>query len=394
MTMHSRSDRKNPGIKRPFLQLPETLEGEQSYCITIPGGLGNKKVLLDLLQMAVYWFSWERSEGAGTEGKQAADAWRDKLNLPELKMCCCPEPTNQRYTAEGVLEVSYDNGATWVTDPSLDSRHSGIISPPLSGDDGAEKACIGATAAVEYIKQNLIDDLATGMTFAELNGAGIALAALLGVTGVGLLIAAFAAAVFLAGVAATQAAFTSEVWTDFRCILLCHIEDDASFTADGWEGVKADTLSTFTGIVSAVLYNWVNSVGEVGLTNAARSNFAASGDCDDCDPCENCSNLDNWNVQFGTILEQTPGYIRLASADNGVGQQACRINNFGGAGAECCAVTYNIISGVATNQAYLPCGSSTPVFSVPPPDTCMWDINVVNVFFAAMEIEFFFSECP
>src|SRR4030095_9172112 len=180
-----------------------------------------------------------------------------------------PQPTNRRYNDEGQLEVSYDNGATWVADPAADDRFSGTISPPLSGEDGSTKKCIGAASAQEYIKDNLIDSLTEGMTYAELNGVGVALGALLGVTGIGILISAFAAAAFLAGIVAVQAAFTSEVWADFKCILFCAIGADASFSPAQWETVKSKILSTFTGVVSAILYNWVNSVGPVGLTNAA-----------------------------------------------------------------------------------------------------------------------------
>jgi len=57
-------------------------------------------------------------------------------------MSCCPEPTNRRYNADGQLEVSYDDGATWTTDHSLDDRYSGTIAPPLEGEDGAEKGAL------------------------------------------------------------------------------------------------------------------------------------------------------------------------------------------------------------------------------------------------------------
>jgi len=52
-----------------------------------------------------------------------------------------------------------------------------------------------------------------------------------------------------------------------------------------------------------------------------------------------------------------------------------------------------VISGEPTNQAYYVCGSNDPIFSVPPPATCMYDINITNVFGQAMEIEFFFGDC-
>jgi len=308
-------------------------------------------------------------------------------------MGCCPEPTNRRYNENGELEVSYDNGGTWTVDPALDDRFSGVVAPDLPGEDGSEKACIGATAGQEYVKQNLIDSLQVGATFADLNAVAVALAAVLGVTGVGILIAAFAAAVFVAGVSAVQAAFTSGVWADLKCILYCNIEPDASYTEEGWQGVKADILSTYTGIVSAVLYNWVNSVGAVGLTNAARSGFAVDGDCGDC-ACENCSNLDAWSVVFGTIIEQTPGYIKLASVDNGFGQQSCRMVT--GDMDICCYVTVGDTTGAGwTSGAYYPCGSASPTgFPSPPENMCTHDINAVNIFGSAFTVEFLFADCP
>lgn len=203
--------------------------------------------------------------------------------------CCCKNPTNRRYNSNGQLEVSYDGGLTWSLAPDADSRMSGALSPPLAGADGETKRCLGAASAMEFAKRNLIDDLTTGGTYADLYAALVALAAVLGVTGIGILIAAAAAAIFIAGVSAVQAAFTSEVWDDYQCILYCASEDNASFTEQGWQQVKSEINSQFSGVVAVILYNWVNSVGPVGLTNAARSGFAASADCSECDcPGEWC----------------------------------------------------------------------------------------------------------
>jgi len=270
--------------KRPPWKIPAVINPPERRCIqiSVPDDPEHITILWGVLRGLSDWQRWERENTHSAT--LVAQVWREVVYAIDWSnMSCCPEPTNQRYNADGQLEVSYDNGATWTVDNSLDDRYSGTISPPLSGENGSEKRCVGATAAMEYVKQNLIDELQVGATYAEINGVGVALAALLGVTGVGILIAAFAAAVFLAGIAATQAAFTSEVWTDFKCILYCNSESDASFTTIDWENVKSDILSSFTGIVSAVLYNWVNSVGRVGLTNAARSGFAQTGDCSGCD---------------------------------------------------------------------------------------------------------------
>jgi len=356
---HSRDTRKNPGIKRSFLPLPESIDGKQSYCVTIPDGLDNKKVLIDLLVMATWWFNWERSEG--TLGKQTADAWRDTLNLPELNMCCCPEPTNRRYNEDGELEVSYDNGITWIVSPEFDDRFSGIVAPPISGADGEEKRCAAAASAEEYVKQNFIEELNEGSAYADVYAAAVAVIALLGVTGIGLLFAAAAAAIFLAGVTAIQAAFTTEVWFDFRCILYCRIEDDGSFTVAGWEGVKSDILLQFTGAVSAVLYNWVNSVGRVGLTNSARSGFVVAADCSLCE-CPNCSDkafagitVDDFD--HGSIVTRNvDGTItcELQPAGAAAGYLILRFNTLG----DCCYInSFTQDSGTASGAAFIPCGT-------------------------------------
>lgn len=228
--------------------------------------------------------------------------------------CCCKQPTNRRYNENGQLEVSYDNGATWTVDNSLDDRFSGAQSPPLAGADGDEKRCLGAAAGMEYVKQNWMDTLAEGASYANINGAGVAVTLALGVTGVGILLAAAAAAIFIAGVSAAQAAFTSGVWADYQCILYCNSSDDASFTTEQWQAVKAAILAQFTGVVSAVLYNWVNTVGPVGLTNSARSGMAAAADCSECD-CPLC--FDETAIQNGTFVgigtDGTGNYIEIAS---------------------------------------------------------------------------------
>jgi len=93
MMEHRREDRKNPGIKRNYLQLPSTVEGTQSYCVTIPGGVDNLRILHQILGLTTRWFNWERTDGE--EGKVVADVWRDTLNLP-LVQVDCGEPVQCR----------------------------------------------------------------------------------------------------------------------------------------------------------------------------------------------------------------------------------------------------------------------------------------------------------
>src|ERR1051325_382265 len=57
--------------------------------------------------------------------------------------CCCNTfPT--RINADGQLEISYDDGATWVPYPQGDPRQNATLFPPLPGDDGDDKKCQAA----------------------------------------------------------------------------------------------------------------------------------------------------------------------------------------------------------------------------------------------------------
>jgi len=316
---HSRSDRTNPGIKRPYLQLPETLEGEQSYCITIPGGLGNKKVLLDLLQVATYWFSWELS--AGTEGKQAADAWRDKLNLPELKMCCCPEPTNTRINEEGIFQVSYDGGETWEDAPELDPRQSGTIAPPMPGADGDEKRCLAAQSAAQYISDQIVDQMNDGMTFAQLMQLILGVIALLltgGTTAPVIvpLILTIVGGVLTTTVSAIQGAFDGTQLGILQCIIYCNALPNGSFDEAGWQEIKDDIMSQMDVLVASFLHDIVNAMGIVGLTNAARAGLTTGITECDCDcPASGCNT--EWTATLGTILGEFGGYLRVQSVVDG-----------------------------------------------------------------------------
>lgn len=296
--------------RRPDFQIPIVINPPERRCIqiSVPDDEQHLQIFAGLIRQLSDWQRWQRDPLK--RGTLVAQVWREVWENIDWNgedcMGCCPEPTNRRYNSEGQLEVSYDGGITWSLAPDADSRMSGIISPPLAGEDGDEKRCIGAASGMEYVKQNLIDDLSAGANYADINAAIIAIIVVLGVTGIGVLIAAAAAAIFIAGVSAVQAAFTAGVWDDFQCILYCNSEDDASFTVAGWERVKADILSTFTGVVSAVLYNWVNSVGTVGLTNSLRSGFATASDCSACE-CE----ID-WCYEWEN-LEQSPEWFMATS---------------------------------------------------------------------------------
>jgi len=235
--------------------------------------------------------------------------WQGNL-ARELMSGCCGENQLTRYTDEGVLEVSNDGGVTWAPAPELDPRVTGAYFPPMPGEDGDEKKCLAATSSMEYVKQNFIAVLTDGMGYAAIYDILISVVGFLGLLGgVGILVAILVGAIFSAGIVAVQAAFTAGVWNDFKCILYCRVRSDGSFSDAGWQGVKADIAIQFSGVVELVLYNWVNAVGVIGLTNSARSGMALTGDCSSCECNTTC--LSETRIILGTMLDITPDYIEI-----------------------------------------------------------------------------------
>lgn len=213
--------------------------------------------------------------------------WSANLGRKLMAGCCGDNGTQHRVTESGIWQTSQDDGVTWYDDPTADPRNNASYFAPLAGDDGPEKACEGATNAFEFFKQALIDELATGLAYSEIFSAIIGVLGVLGILGVGIIAAVITAAIFVAGVTVVQAAFTSAVWSDFKCILYCNISPDASYTDAQWQQVKSEVNSKFTGVVQVILWNWVNALGKIGLTNAARSNMGLGADCSTCD-CDGC----------------------------------------------------------------------------------------------------------
>jgi hypothetical protein len=302
--------------RRPPWNIPAIIDPPNRRCIQmmIPDDPEHIAIFWGVVRSLSDWQRWERE--STKSGTLVAQVWRDVVySIDWSKMSCCPEPTNQRYNSDGILEVSYDGGITYDPAPALDDRFSGAIQPPILGEDGSEKACAAAASAEEFVKLNLIEELTEGESYAQISAAMVALIAALGVTGIGLLVGAAAAAIFAAGVSAVQAAFTTEVWTDFRCILYCRILPDGSFDEAGWQLVKQEIVNHYDGVVEVILWNWVNAVGVVGLTNAARSGFVATADCTSCE----CGDIELEYVDNSELLEHPAPATWVMTLNGGTG---------------------------------------------------------------------------
>lgn len=322
--------------------------------------------------------------------------WQGNL-ARKLMSGCCPGNQLTRYTDDGVLEASEDGGVTWTPAPELDPRVTGAYFPPMPGPDGNDKKCLAATSAMEYVKQNLIDVLEDGMGYAAIYDVLIALVGFLGLLGgIGILVAILVGALFSAGIVAVQAAFTAGVWDDFKCILYCRIRSDGSFSNAGWQGVKADIATQFSGVVELVLFNWVNTVGVIGLTNSARSGMAVTADCVACDCPPGCVD-ETWIID-GTFVTSDDDSITIDSILDplGSGQQIVRYGTLDTADPlYCChGCNFEVLAGAYTSSAFVHCnGVYDPISSFSDVDFRRLDIaSSVSTF--TVKINFNPDGCP
>jgi len=330
-------------------------EQECSYCLT------EREV--QIILAFVDYVAW-KTRYIDTQtpiDQELISKWSSDLGRKMMSGCCGDDGTLHRVTEGGVWQTSTDGGTTWYDDPASDPRNNVNVFPPLEGPDGDDKRCEAATNAMEFFKQNLIDELASGLAYAEIYSTIVGILAVAGVTGIGIIIAIAAAAIFVAGVLVVQAAFTSEVWHDFKCILYCRISPDASFTADAWNAVKSEITSKFTGVVQVVLFQWTNSLGAIGLTNTARSHFGIGGDCSDCDcggdcPCDIFAW--NWSPSYGSpsaaMFHRDEATCSL-TADGIYHDPVTGLYYFGVYAPTGCTMAAGIVSGsVDTFHGYIP----------------------------------------
>lgn len=201
--------------------------------------------------------------------------------------CGCKSPTDVRVTEGGIVEQSFDGGLTWfrVAD---DPRFNAPVFPPLVGPIVGTMECAGAKSATEALRLVLAEFKSNNQAWESVLGLITLLIGFLSafLPVVGQIITAFVSAVLWVVFKIGQAAFVAY---DFEpdlevvlCILFCHIQEDASFNESGWQRVKQDVTDQLSGLGETFIWNWINSLGPVGLTNSARVFPSLAGDCSQC----------------------------------------------------------------------------------------------------------------
>jgi len=289
-------------------------EKKCAYCLT-------EQEAMALVQVAEY-LSWQTRwiDAALGKDRDKLAAFAAGIQRTLMSGCCGDEQDFLiRYDDEGLREISYDGGVTWQPDPEPDPRFIGTyypISPAAPPEDDIK--CWGAQNIVEwfqYQQTKTADAMGLGGGVAAIIAAILSIIVLyVGVTlTAGLatpLLIGLASALAVTTAEAFNAAMTEDVYDRLLCTIYCNISDDGSFTQAQWQAIKTQLIEDEGGIAFRFLFDNVNTLGTIGLSNIARTGAATDYDCSSC-VCGEC--VDPERILIGTLLSQTENTITIES---------------------------------------------------------------------------------
>lgn len=289
-------------------------EQKCAYCLT-------EQQAYALLQISEY-LAWQTRWIDAAEGKD-----RDKLaafaaGIQEILMSgCCGDSVDYltRYNDEGLREISYDGGETWIPDPNPDPRFTGVyypVNPSIPPE--TDMKCFGANNIVNWFQEQqtaTADALGLGGGVAGIIAAILSLIVLfVGITlTTGLatpLLIGLASALAVTTAEAFNAAMTEDVYDRLLCNIYCHISDDGSITQAQWQEIKTQLIDDEEGIAFRFLFDNINTLGTIGLTNIAKTGVGGDLSCESC-VCGSC--VDPARILIGTLLSQTETTITIES---------------------------------------------------------------------------------
>ena len=247
------------------------------------------------------------------QSNDAGLTWSEAFRMDN---CCCDDNGDYfRYTDEGIKETSPD-GITWTPDREGDPRFFPPTAPPLPIAPGNDLRCQSANNVTGWLHATADDFIAkaalgSGVSYVLSILIPLLIIVVSGATG-GLatpLMLALAGALASTGGAAFDAAMTAGVYEQFCCIVYCRTPNSGVYTEANWQAIKADILSTFSGIAARFLHDQINAMGIAGLNNAGRVGVGEGFDCDGCD----CSNacIDETNIIIGSFVSQSESAITI-----------------------------------------------------------------------------------
>lgn len=217
------------------------------------------------------------------------------------------------------LEISVDNGQTWIPDPNSIPYQLTEQVPPVTSGMSASK-CDAASNGKQHLEDWIagvsiaFDHAATVFEFGVqvvLVIAGIILwflsAGALTLQEIAAIeaIAGALHQVFTLGKTAWDNYWTSDERDKLLCALVCNIGEDGSFSDTQFQQVIADMNAKLSaGAQKLLLLAMMGQIGKVGLNNMCSYGASSDADCSGCD-CE--CDFQGWTANLATAIEPVLG---------------------------------------------------------------------------------------
>lgn len=214
-----------------------------------------------------------------------------------------------------------------ILDRSADPRTHDYEPPYPNGTGvpaGETAPCLSAETVAAWFEYTLED---TALKISA-GGSVFAVAALVGGFFATLFSAGLALPFVVAGVSALIGfggsnlvnALAAFDWSEFKCILFCNAESDGSYSVAGYNAIL-NSVGSQTGMAWDAIEIWLQLHGRGGLTSAANSKAATTGDCDGCGDCTWCHEFD-FTASAHSFVALTNQYGTYGTYGSGIGWQA------------------------------------------------------------------------
>jgi len=178
------------------------------------------------------------------------------------------------------VEITFDNGETWIPSPENDPREGvGFRAPALTGEDAK---CNAATRMVDIIRQQ-VDAALTAAAAVGIATSIIGIVTVL-VPGINFLVnlfVAIAGALVTIGSVAIEESFTEEVYDGLVCIFYNNIDENGQVSSAQIVDIQNEINDQYPGVVFEVVALVILGMGSNGFSNAGALG-TIEGDCSEC----------------------------------------------------------------------------------------------------------------
>lgn len=312
------------------IPIPDVIDPDESMEMTlcIPRNRDHMAAFFGALYQLTVWQSWQ--EDADHNGTLVAQVWwryflswnrtMNDIDCEDgMAKCCTPNPEIKRFDPETERpQISYDNGATWQSDPSDTSRQIQVL-PPIVRAGSTKTKCDAATNAIQHINE-LITSTAENLTTAsDVLALAIGVSeAILGlflilisagtltapVIAVATAIWAAATGLFNLGIDGYNAYWTTDKQDAIFCKIVCNIGENGQFTEAQYQAFRSGVKEILPASPALdIVMTAINAGGAQGMSQMASYGSWATADCSECCPELEVYSLFPCTPTITTLLE-------------------------------------------------------------------------------------------